>query len=163
MVFRACISPANARPWYMPRTGGTLNRLATSLVIFSIVFHFLVFLVEALLWMQPAIHEPVLTRLLHSELGSLHDQAQLLSAVLVNQGFYNLFLALAGTVGLVLQRRGHAAAGHALVVYMCLSAAAAGLVLACSTPAYLGAFFQGVPPALALLASKRRALIPSPA
>jgi putative membrane protein len=71
--------------------------------------------------------------------------------VLLNQGFYNLLLAVAGIVGLRSIKRGADAAGYALVFYMCLSALGAGIVLALSTRAYLGAVLQSAPAAFALV------------
>jgi hypothetical protein len=70
-----------------------MNRLARVLILFVVAFHLTAFVVEAFLWMRPAVHERVL-------------------------------------VG-------------------------AGLVLAMSTGAYIGAFLQAVPPAVALVAMWR--------
>ena len=131
-----------------------MKRIATSLVVFVIVFHVAAFALEALLWMQPGVHEPVLRRLSISTL-EVHDQALLLRAFFVNQGFYNLFLACAGVTGLVLVNREQRSAGYALIAYMCLTAFGAGVVLAMSTRAYVGAFLQAVPAACALLSMGR--------
>ena len=133
-----------------------MSRWATTLVLFVVVFHFAAFVMEALLWMRPAIHEALLPRL-NDPLGrvaanavELHDQALLLKRLFVNQDFYNLFLALAGIAGLLFARRGDLTIGYTLIGYMCLSAIGAGLVLALSTHAFLGASLQALPAAVAL-------------
>jgi putative membrane protein len=131
-----------------------MHRLAKALVLFVITFHAAVFVVEAFLWMRPGIHEPILKRLATEGSVGVHEQALVLQAFLVNQGFYNSFLAIAGIAGLAFLRRGNAPVGYALIVYMCLSAVGAGLVLAISTHAYVGAFLQAVPAAVALVAMR---------
>ena len=141
-----------------------MNGWARTLVLFVIVFHCAAFFGEAFLWMRPSVHEPILPRLVGLPSPSLHEQATVLQALFVNQGFYNLFLASAGLVGLELRRRGNTAAGHALCCYMCLTAVGAGIVLALSTRAYVGAFMQAVPAAAAfVLLWKGRATDGSPA
>lgn len=127
-----------------------MSRLAKILVLFVIVFHVLIFAVEALLWMRPGIYEFALPRLNTAVSLGLHEQALLLKPVFINQGFYNLFLATAGVAGLIFLSRGKTQAGHALVGYMCASAVGAGLVLAFTTIAYIGAVLQALPAAVAL-------------
>lgn len=129
-----------------------MSRLAKALVVFVIVFHLWAFVLEAFLWMRPAVHEPMLGRLTGASSVALHDQALILKTLFVNQAFYNLFLAIAGIAGLVFLRRGEATIGTTLIAYLCLSAVGAGLVLAVSTGAYVGALLQAGPPAVALAA-----------
>jgi putative membrane protein len=128
-----------------------MRRWPKLLIWFVIIFHFAAFVLEAFLWMQPGIYQAVLPRLTNRASPPALEQALVLRALFVNQGFYNLFLALAGVSGMVLSRRGHRPAGHALCCYMCLSALGAGIVLALSTRAYAGAFLQAVPSAVALV------------
>jgi putative membrane protein len=132
-----------------------MNRAARTLVLFVILFHLAAFVVEAFLWMRPAVHEAVLGRVTGTSSVALHDQALILKSLFVNQGFYNLFLAIAGIAGLAFLRRGDATIGTTLVAYMCLSAVGAGVVLAFSTGAYVGAFLQAVPAAVAIAAMFR--------
>lgn len=132
-----------------------MSRFARTLVLFVIAFHLTIFVVEAFLWMRPGIHELALRRLNDGVSIDAHEQALVLKSVFVNQGFYNLFLAAAGIVGLTFLRRGNASVGYALIGYACLSAVGAGLVLAASTRAYVGAFFQAVPALIALAAMLR--------
>jgi putative membrane protein len=127
-----------------------MNSLVRVLVRFVVAFHLLVFVVETFLWMHPGVHEVVLNRLTDTTSVDPGHQALILRALFVNQGFYNLFLAIAGFSGLLLLRRENTAAGYALIGYMCCSAASAGLVLAFSTRLYVGAFLQAAPPAVAL-------------
>jgi putative membrane protein len=129
-----------------------MTNFAKAMVLFVVIFHAAIFVVEALLWMNPAVHEFALTRLAIRTTLDLPGQALVLRAFFVNQGFYNLFLAGAGGAGLFILGRGNRAVGTTLIIYMCLSAVGAGLVLASSTPAIIGAILQGVPAALALAA-----------
>ena len=47
--------------------------------------------------------------------GTTADEAQTTKALAFNQGFYNLFLAIVATVGIVAVASGHTAVGAALV------------------------------------------------
>jgi putative membrane protein len=128
-----------------------------ALVLLVVVFHLMVWLAEAWLWMRPGIYELALARIAEPSALSLRDQASVLRTLFVNQGFYNLFLAGAGAVGLMLSSRGRAQAGQALMVYMCLTAVGAGAVLALTTRAYVGACLQALPAAFALVGLLARA------
>lgn len=132
-----------------------MNRLAKSLALFVIVFHVLVFIVEAFLWMRPAIYEFSLSRFQTVVPLGLHEQALLLKPLFINQGFYNLFLAAAGIAGFAFIARGREEAGRVLVGYMCASAVGAGIVLAFTSIAYIGALLQALPAAVALAAMFR--------
>lgn len=128
-----------------------MSRLAKSLVLFVIAFHLFAFVLEVFLWMSPAVHEPMLGRLVGRSPVPTYDQALILRPLFVNQGFYNLILAIAGIAGLVFLRRGDGTVGRTLVAYLCVAAVGAGIVLAFSTGAYVGAFLQAAPAALALV------------
>ena len=70
----------------------------------------------------------------------------------LNQGFYNLFLAVGAVVGLVLLHAGSPDAGHALIALSCGSMLAAALVLLATNRRMLrAASIQGVAPLLALI------------
>ena len=80
-----------------------------------------------------------------------------------NVGFYNLFLACGLIVGVIAWMTGNGI-GRALVIYLCLFAFLAGIVLFVSDRLALsrprgtgvsGALIQGVPPLIALVASQR--------
>ena len=135
-----------------------MNRFAKAMILFVIAFHVVLFVVEALLWMQPGVYEFALHRLAIKTTLDLPGQALLLRAFFVNRGFYNLLLASAGIAGLAFLGRGNSPAGHTLIIYMCISAAGAGLALGASTRATIGAILQGLPAALALAAILPRLL-----
>ena len=135
-----------------------MNNFAKALVLFVVAFHAAIFVVEAFLWMHPAVYEFALNRPAIKTTLDLPGQALVLQASFVHQGFYNLFLASAGIAGLVFLGRGNEPVGYTLIVYMCLSAVGAGLVLATSTPATIGAILQAVPAVLALAAMLPRLL-----
>jgi putative membrane protein len=132
-----------------------MNSLSRGLVAFVVLFHLGAFVLEAVLWMEPVVYERVLGRLTDTTTIELREQALILRALFINQGFYNLFLASGGIAGFVGLARGHAAVGRALIQYMCLFALGAGLVLAASTRAYVGALLQATSAALALLTMYR--------
>lgn len=127
-----------------------MNLPATLLVLFVILFHGAIFLIEVFFWMSPGVHEIALRRLADPVGLDLQAQAAVLRTTFVNLGFYNLFLACAGLAGLALLRRGEVAVGQTLIFYMCLSAVGAGVVLLASTQAYLGALLQAFPAAVAI-------------
>ena len=135
-----------------------MNHFAKTMVLLVVAFHDVIFVAEAVLWMHPGVHEFALHRLAIKTTLDLSGQALVLQAFFVNQGFYNLFLAIAGVAGLVFLGRGNAPVGYTLIVYMCLSAVGAGIALGVSTPATIGAILQGVPAALALAAMLPRLL-----
>ncbi|WP_159501281.1 DUF1304 domain-containing protein [Microbacterium sp. 18062] len=62
------------------------------------------------------------------------EEARLTRALAFNQGFYNLFLAIAVTLGIVLVVLGWTTAGATLVFIGAGSMVAAGLVLLISSP-----------------------------
>jgi putative membrane protein len=71
---------------------------------------------------------------------------------MLNQGFYNLFLAAGTLVGVVGAWRGWEPQGATLVVFGCLFMIGAALVLVVARPSMArGAAVQGVLPALALI------------
>jgi putative membrane protein len=70
----------------------------------------------------------------------------------LNQGFYNLFLAVGTIVGLILLHTGHRAAGLGMVGLTCASMVAAALVLLATDRSMLrGVLIQGVLPLIALI------------
>jgi putative membrane protein len=120
-----------------------------SLVAFVIVVHLMFFILEAMFWMQPLVYSILLVFLDNHVALDFPTQALTLKNLFVNQGFYNLFLALAGIVGWRMLSRGDRPSGYLLMLLLCLCGCGAGMVLAFSTKAYILAFFQAVPAALA--------------
>ncbi len=122
------------------------------LLIVAIVFaalaallHVYIFVMESVLWTRPAIWK-------RFGLKSQED-AQTIKPMALNQGFYNLFLAIGVFVGffLLLHPTLHAA-GAALVLFCCASMLAAALVLVISNPNMVrAAVTQGALPLLAVI------------
>jgi len=102
------------------------------------VIHVLFFCMESLWWTRPAVYR---------RFRSTEAQAHATKALALNQGFYNLFLAVGVFGGLALSEAGHYRAGIILVAWNCLSMLAAAVVLAASSPRMMrGALIQGLPP-----------------
>ncbi len=81
------------------------------------------------------------------------EQAEAQRALAFNQGFYNLFLAIAVVVGIVFVAAGSTAIGATLVFTGAGSMVAASLVLILSDPSKASAALkQGVIPALGVIA-----------
>lgn len=121
------------------------------LVIFVIVVHLMFFLLESLLWMTPAVYT-ILLRFLDNPVDTAYPlQAITLKNLFINQGFYNLFLVFAGVAGLLLLKKQQFSAGYVLILFLCFCGFGAGIVLACSTKAYILAVIQGLPAAIAFI------------
>ena len=81
------------------------------------------------------------------------EEATVQKELAFNQGFYNLFLAIAVFVGIVVYAIGSDAVGATLVFTGTASMVAAALVLALSSPdKFAAALKQGVVPGLAVIA-----------
>lgn len=107
------------------------------------VIHVLIFTMESVLWRRPAVHRRFLVR--------SADEAATIRRWALNQGFYNLFLAVGILAGLVLLHTGHRGSGQSLVVFCCACVVAAALVLLATDRRMLRpALVQGAPAALAL-------------
>lgn len=113
------------------------------------------FLVEALLWTLPWVHDLLLPQLNPGLPYPAGVQVEILEALFRNQGVYNLLLGLGGVYGLHLWKLGSLEAGVALLTFLCLFAVGAGLTLLATTDAYLlGAAQVAIP--LAALPSMQR-------
>lgn len=85
--------------------------------------------------------------------GTTLEEAKATKSLAFNQGFYNLFLAIAVVAGIVFMASGHTAIGATLVFTSAGSMAAAALVLLVSSPDKRSAALkQGVLPLLAVIA-----------
>jgi putative membrane protein len=109
------------------------------------LLHVYIFVMESILWSRPAIWR-------RFGLTSQAD-AQTIRPMALNQGFYNLFLAVGVFVGFLLLP--HAAlhtAGLMLILFCCASMLAAALVLVISNPRMVrAAVTQGLLPLLAVV------------
>ena len=130
------------------------QRLSSLVLIFAIItaiFHILFFVAESILWLEPYIYKNILSQP-DSSIGiGLFEQATIMETVFFNQGFYNLFLALGLIAGIILVKKDRAEKGITLIGYCCLFAFGAGVVLALSAGAFLGAAVQAVPPMIVLI------------
>ncbi len=121
-------------------------------LIIAIVFaalaallHVFIFLMESVLWMRPAIWKRFGVK--------SQDEAGTIRPMALNQGFYNLFLAVGIFVAFfLLPHPTLHAAGVMLILFCCASMLAAALVLIISNPKLArAAITQGVFPLLAVI------------
>jgi putative membrane protein len=118
--------------------------LATVFAALAAVLHVYIFLMESVQWTQPRVWKRF----------GVPDQAtaDAIKPMAYNQGFYNLFLAVGATIGLVLFSTGGAGtvadvAGRTLVLFTLGSMVAAALVLLSTGSKYLrAALLQGTLP-----------------
>ena len=117
---------------------------AVLLVALASLLHVVIFAMESVLWTRPAIWR-------RFGLASQED-AETTRPLAYNQGFYNLFLAIIGGLGVVLDGVGNPA-GFVLMVVASASMALAAVVLLSSGRRYRrAALTQGTLPALGLIA-----------
>lgn len=110
---------------------------------FAAFVHYYVFALESLLWGKPRTRKVFVMDEITSKANEL---------MAFNQGFYNLFLALGATVGLLLYNGEFATVGKTLVIFTMSSMVGASLVLIYSEPKLVKpAAVQGIPPFLAIL------------
>lgn len=105
------------------------------------LIHLYIFCLESLLWGRPKTNRVF---------GMSPETASQNRLLAFNQGFYNLFLALAAIAGLVIGL--HSSVGRTLVVYSQASMLLAAMVLIFSNKKLLRpALIQGIPPLLGLV------------
>lgn len=104
--------------------------------------HVYIFALETFLWGHPK------TNKLYN---ISPENAETVRIFIFNQGYYNLFLAIAIFAGIAIASFRSLTVGQTLVIYGCLSIVAAAVVLFASAPHLLrAALIQGLPPAIAL-------------
>jgi putative membrane protein len=128
-----------------------MTPMSKTLVIMVLIVHLMFFILEAIFWMQPYVHDILLYFLDNPVVVDYPVQALTLQKLFINQGFYNLFLAAAGITGLWFVKKEKYASGYSLILFLCCAGAGAGLVLAITTKAYILAFLQAVPAAFAFI------------
>lgn len=117
--------------------------LALVLAGLAALLHVFIFYLESIAWTGKRAR---------SVFGLTAEEAQSTRAMAFNQGFYNLFLAIAAGIGIVLFALGAIDAGAALVFAGAGSMAAAALVLFASAPDKRGAALkQGALPLLSVI------------
>lgn len=113
------------------------------LAALAALLHVYIFVLESFRWTQPR------TR---AVFGTTEEEARTTKTLAYNQGFYNLFLAVVTTVGIVMMALGHRSAGAALIFAGVGSMLAAALVLLVSSPDKArAAVTQGALPLLAVV------------
>lgn len=106
-------------------------------------FHIVFFLFESVFWTKPAVRKIF---------GQTEADARTLKVMALNQGFYNLFLAIAALVGIWLLPTVHFQAAKAILTVSLGSMVAASLVLLFSSGIKMirGVIIQGLAPAICL-------------
>lgn len=115
-----------------------------SIALLPALIHIYIFVLESLMWGKARTNKVF---------GVKDAEAQIIKPFAFNQGFYNLFLAIAVFLGLHL-RTGEltAAAGSVLIIYGLASMIAAGLILVLSTPRlWRAALIQILPAAVGII------------
>ena len=108
------------------------------------LIHVVIFRLESIVWSQPATWK-------RFGLRSQQD-ADVVKPMALNQGFYNLFLAIGTIVGIVLVATGAVDVGRALVLFATLSMVAAASVLIISNSRLAkAAVTQGAAPLVAVV------------
>lgn len=107
------------------------------------IIHVLFFVMESILWMNPKVH----SRFLVEDFAD----AEAINVFIMNQGFYNLFLAMGIFAGLYIFRS-NAIVGKTLVAYISSVMLGAAIVLIITVPAMVTGFIvQGLPPLIVLV------------
>ena len=115
-----------------------------SFALLPALIHVYIFVLESLMWGKARTNKVF---------GVKESEAQIIKPFAFNQGFYNLFLALAVLFGLHLRTAEMtASAGSVLIIYGLASMIAAGLVLVLSTPRlWRAALIQILPAAAGII------------
>ena len=119
--------------------------VAQLFAVVAALIHVWFFVMESVLWRRPSVWA-------RFRIGSQAD-ADTTAPMALNQGFYNLFLALGVLGGVWLARTsGDGAAGEAVALFASACMVGAGAVLLLSDRRFLpAALIQAVPPALAIV------------
>lgn len=108
------------------------------------VLHVVIFAMESLFFLNEKVY---------SRFGLVSlEHAEIVKGFAYNQGWYNLFLAIAALVGVFFTNKLKPNVGTTLSLYACFSMLAAALVLITSSPELArAAFIQGIFPMLAFV------------
>ena len=125
---------------------------AVVLIALAALIHVVIFVSESVTWSTPATWR-------RFAVASQAD-ADVLRPLALNQGFYNLFLAVVALVGVAAELAGAHVVGPTLMIVAAASMTGAGVVLLLTYPALRrAALVQLLPPALGLLALGTAALL----
>ena len=118
--------------------------LSLILMAVAALIHIGFFVLESLLWRRPAVYRVFGVR--------SDKEAVTMSFALLNQGFYNLFLALGASVGIAVSSDILVKPRHELLVFCALFMIGAAVVLVSGNrKLWRGALVQGGLPAVAML------------
>ena len=122
------------------------SAMITAALIFAglaALLHVYIFTMESLTWTSPRTRKTF---------GTTPEEAETTKLLAFNQGFYNLFLAIVGGIGVAWVAMGHKAIGATLIFAGVGSMAAAAVVLLLSAPEKArAAMTQGTFPAIAIV------------
>jgi len=110
----------------MISASGVLVTIGSILVALAAVLHVVIFYFESIAWSKPATWKRFGMR--------SQEDAEVVKPMALNQGFYNLFLAIGVFAGLIIALAGNVDAGYAITLFAALSMAAAATVLIISNP-----------------------------
>lgn len=114
------------------------------LTALAALLHCFIFYLESIAWTGPQAR---------ATFGTTPEEASATKELAFNQGFYNLFLAIAVFIGIVITIAGSTAVGAAVVLTGAGAMAAAALVLLLSSPDKAAAAIkQGTLPLLGIIA-----------
>lgn len=120
---------------------GILVTVGLILVGLAAVIHVVIFYFESIAWSQPKIWKRFGLR--------SQEDADVVKPMALNQGFYNLFLAIGVFAGIVITFTGNFEAGYGITLFAALSMFAASAVLIISNPKLAqAALTQGALPLL---------------
>lgn len=123
-----------------------MTSIAAGLAVLAGILHVLIFVMESLRFGEPAIWRRFGVR--------TQADALILKPMALNQGFYNLFLAIGAFLGGWQFTLGNPIVGRTLILFACGSMLAAALVLVISNPRLArAALIQGAIPLLAVIAT----------
>ena len=132
-----------------------MSRTTKLFAYFTIATFLAFFVIEAVLWTWPLVYGILLPQLNPANALPLPEQAEVLRALFINQGLYNLLAAAGGGTGLFLVSRGRVEAGRLFVTYNFVFAIGAAVTLLASTHAYVLGVAQAAFPVLGLVLLRR--------
>jgi putative membrane protein len=120
-----------------------VNIVGQMAALLACLIHIVIFAMESILFTRPPVR---------ATFGVAEGDLPAVRPWALNQGFYNLFLAIGGIAGLIALHAGAPEAGRALIALACGSMLAAALVLLATNPRMLrAASIQGLAPLIALI------------
>lgn len=127
-----------------------MNGLAKLCFYITIATFLGFFVIEAILWMNPLVYGLLLPQLNPGLETEPATQAEILKALFVNQGLYNLMAAAGGIAALLFLKREKTETGIAFLVFTCVFGIVAALTLLSTTHAYALGLAQLVFPSVTL-------------